>query len=95
MRSALLRTMGAGARLTTAQGACFDVVFDNEYVLAGEVEERQPAATMRTTDVECAKLKKESVVRVFNPFENVEKPYRVRRLEPDGTGMTLVVLGAD
>jgi hypothetical protein len=94
MRGELLRVLGAGARLTHA-GKCYDVIFDNQYVLAGEVEERSPVATMRSSEVECAKLRKEAVVQVFNPFDDSTKSYRVKRLEPDGTGMTLVIMGAD
>lgn len=95
MRSALLRTLGAGATLTH-EGRCYNVIFDNEYQLAlsGEVEGRAPAALMATSDVSCAKLQKEVIVEVYNPFESITKSYRVRTLEPDGTGMTLVVLKA-
>lgn len=91
LRSELLRVLGAGATLKYGD-RCYDVVFDNEYLLAGEVEERSPVATMRSSDVDCADLQKEAVVAVFNPFDDSSTNYRVRRLEPDGTGMTLVIL---
>lgn len=91
LRSELLRVLGAGATLKYG-GQCYDVVFDNEYLLAGEVEERSPVATMRSSDVACAELQKDVVVEAFNPFDDTRKSYRVRRLEPDGTGMTLVIL---
>lgn len=92
-RLASLRALGAGAKLKAAAG-CFDIIFDNEYVLAGDVEERGPVATMRSSDAADADLRKDVVVEVYNPFDDSRKSYRVKRLEPDGTGMTLVVLGA-
>lgn len=91
MRGALLRVLGAGATLNY-KGKCYDVLFDNEYLLAGEVDERAPVATMRSADVECGKLAKEIVVQVYNPFDQSTKNYRVKRFEPDGTGMSLVIM---
>lgn len=90
-RLAELQALGSGATLK-ASGQCFDVIFDNEYALAGDVEERAPVATMRSSDVACVGLQKQGIVEVYNPFDESRKSYRVRRLEPDGTGMTLVIL---
>jgi len=90
-RLASIQALGAGAILKH-QGVIYDVIFDNEYVLAGEVEERAPAATMRSSDVALAAFGKDAVVQVYNPFDGSTKDYRVRRFEPDGTGMTQVIL---
>lgn len=86
-----IRALGAGATLK-AGSRIIEIIFENDYLLAGEVEERSPAALMRTCDV--GDMQKDTVAEASNPLEGVSKNYRVRRLEPDGTGMTLVVLKA-
>lgn len=91
-RLEMVRAVGAGAKLTK-DGVEYDVIFDNAYVLAGDVEERAPAANLRSSDVARAGgFPKGTLVEVFNPFDGTTTSYRVRRLEPDGTGMSLVVL---
>lgn len=92
-RLQLLRDHGGGATLKYG-GVSYYVVFDNDFLLAGEVEERSPVATMRSSDVADAGLQKDSVAEVFNPFDGSRKNYRVKRFEPDGTGMTMVILKA-
>lgn len=92
-RLATVQALGSGAKLKSSAGS-FAVIFDAEYLLAGEVEERAPVATMTAEQVASAALQKDVVVEVFNPFDGSRKDYRVKRLEPDGTGITLVVLKA-
>jgi hypothetical protein len=92
-RLAEIQALGAGSTLNH-EGRCFDVIFDNEFVLAGDVEERAPVATIRSSDFACAEFQKEAVVEVFNPFDGTKRTYRLRRYEHDGTGMTRLILGA-
>ncbi len=92
-RLEMVRAVGFGASLKH-DGRSFSVVFDADFLLAGEVEERSPVATMRSSDVADAGLQKDSVAEVFNPFDGSRKNYRVKRFEPDGTGMTMVILKA-
>lgn len=89
----MLRDLGSGATLEHLDVSYY-VIFDNDYLLAGEVEERSPMATMRSGDVARAGLGKDAVVRIVNPFDGSKAEYRVRRVEPDGTGMTRVILGS-
>ena len=90
-RLEMIRAVGSGATLKVGS-RCYEIIFDNEHLLAGDVEERSPVATMRSSDVARAELQKDTVVEVFNPLDDSRKNYRVRRSEPDGTGMTLVIL---
>jgi hypothetical protein len=92
-RLAEVQALGSGATLKAANG-CFWVIFDNEFVLSGIVEERSPAARMRSSDALCGNLQKEALVEAYNPFDATRKKYRISRLEDDSTGMTLVVLKA-
>lgn len=83
-RLQLLLAVG-GAQIVTPAGA-FVGVFDNAYADALEVEGTRPALTCRASDVSRLSLKKG--VRV-----DVEAAsYRIRRIEPDGTGMSVLVL---
>lgn len=67
----------------------FFAIFDNEFIeVEGEpgVEGRQPTLTCRSTDLERLEVQKNSNLTV-GPDN-----YRVQRAEPDGTGMTKLVL---
>lgn len=67
----------------------FLAIFDNEFVeVEGEpgVEARAPVATARSSDVDSLEVRKNSHLEVDGAS------YRVQRLEPDGTGMTKLVL---
>lgn len=67
-------------------GGEFWAVFDREFALSanGSIETRQPSLTARTSDVQS--LAKDSVLRVG------DEVYRLKRPEPDGTGVTLLIL---
>jgi hypothetical protein len=92
-RLAEVQALGSGATIS-AGGKCAACILENEFGLAGDVEDRVPVCTVRSSDVACLALKNDGIVSVVNPFEKVSKDYRVRRLEPDGTGMTRVILKA-
>lgn len=93
MREQLLRVVGGGATMTAAS-ECFEGIFDNDFVLVDQVEEYAPIFTMRSSQARCAELQKQQSVKVFNPFDNSTKDYRIRQLQHDGTGLTRVILGA-
>jgi len=69
-------------------GGEFLAIFDNAYSGLSaadlEVEERGPRLTCRTSDV--IALRKDDALEVCNAT------YRLARAEPDGTGMTVLVL---
>lgn len=75
-----------GGQLVRHDAGQFWAVFDREFSLSvdGVVESRAPALTARTSDVDA--LVKDMVLAVG------EDEYRVKRLEPDGTGITTVIL---
>lgn len=75
-----------GGLLVRFQGGEFWAIFDNDYqdVLNGMVEGRGPALSARTMDVQ--ELPKDVVVPVSGT------DYRIKRPEPDGTGMTVLLL---
>lgn len=87
-RLALLE--GLGAVLVQSSSGKFKAVFDRQYIgdaVGGlDVESRSPALTCRTSDVEALQLRKGQSVTVDGDV------FRVRRHEPDGTGMSVVVL---
>jgi hypothetical protein len=75
-----------GGQLIRHQGGEFWALFDRDFVLVVEaVETRQPALTARTCDVQ--HLPKDTVLNISG-----EEPYRIKRPEPDGTGMTIIIL---
>lgn len=82
-RLAMIKSLG-GQLIRHNEGE-FWAIFDREFVLLVEgVESRQPVLTARTSDV--AALPKEVVLDVCSA------EYRIKRHEPDGTGMSLVIL---
>ena len=80
----MLRSVG-GAEYPTDGGNILGV-FDHEYVDGVDVEGRQPLLTSATADVVALGLRKGSLVTVGG------ETYRVRRHEPDGTGMSRLIL---
>jgi len=89
-RLAEIQALGNGATLAAQGGTGYSVVFDEQYLPVNDVEERGPVATMRSSDVAAAKLQKDAVVQVS--VDGGVKAFRVKRFEPDGTGITLVYL---
>ena len=65
-----------------------EAIFDAAYVNADGADEASPALTARSSDIAAAFLRKGDSVRV------ADHAYRVRAFEPDGTGMTVIRLGA-
>ncbi len=86
----MLRALGGGVCATVA-GRTFPVVFEYGYETldAGEIEAeaRTPSAWAQESD--CAHFGKGASLRLSDG-----RTFIVRRLEPDGTGMVRVVLGA-
>lgn len=86
---ALLLTMlkATGAQRVYIGDAQVWAIFDNGYFEVTDtpgVETRQPFLTCRTSDL--SELQKDSTVEIGS------ESYRVRRHEPDGTGMSRVLL---
>ena len=77
-----------GAVLVRHDSGEFWAIFDNGYLGVSaadlDVEERGPRLTCRTCDVES--LRKDTSVTVNGA------DYRIARAEPDGTGMTTLIL---
>lgn len=83
-RASMLRGLG-GSLFETSVGQIL-AIFDNEFVDGVEVEGRQPVLTCRTSDVERLRVQKGATVAVE------AANYRVRRHEPDGTGLSRLIL---
>lgn len=82
-RLAMIQSLG-GQLISHAQGS-FWAIFDREFSLVVDaVETRQPVLTARTIDV--ADLNKDVVLAVGG------ETYRIKRPEPDGTGITQLIL---
>lgn len=75
-----------GGQLLSCDSGSFMAIFDNVYLDSGGIDEMASYLTCRTSDVVALKLVKGSVI----PIASV--PYKVRRNESDGTGMTRLVL---
>lgn len=86
-RLEMIRAVG-GVECKVNKGA-FQAIFDNEFVESEAepgVEGRQPVLTCRTSDVGELEIRKGSHVTIG------AEVYRVQRHEPDGTGMSRLVL---
>ena len=84
---ALIRDSG-GVECKVNKGS-FLAIFDNEFVESETepgVEGRQPVLTCRSSDVGNLEIRKGSHVTIG------ADSYRVQRPEPDGTGMSRLVL---
>jgi hypothetical protein len=75
-----------GGQLVAAEDGQFWAIFDREFLESVDTETRVPVLTARTSDAEQYIPRKGAAVTVGAVV------YRVRRHEPDGTGMTLVFL---
>jgi hypothetical protein len=79
-----------GGQIVRADSGTMCAVFDNAYsgVSLGDldVEDTGPRLTCRSSDVARLSLRKDSLITVG------EKDWRVARPEPDGTGMTILIL---
>lgn len=83
-RLALVKALGG--QLLRVEAGDFWAIFDREYLGQLETETRVPALTCRTSDAERYIKPKGAAVPIGNDT------YRVRRHEPDGTGMSIVYL---
>lgn len=77
---------GLGGQLVRSPSGEFWAIFDRPSALTpdGAVETRQSVLVARTADVEA--LTKDT------PLSIGADEYRIKRLEPDGTGMTTIIL---
>lgn len=69
-----------------AAGRSFPVVFDAQYATALEVESAGPAALAIDPDLEALSINRDASLRIRGAV------YAVRGREPDGTGMTRLLL---
>ena len=86
-RLALLKGLG-GSLVSTPAGALWGI-FDAAYVAVGTdaaVEATTPALVCRSSDVALLGITKDVRLSIEGT------PFRVARAEPDGTGMTTLVL---
>jgi hypothetical protein len=77
-----------GVRVLASNGE-FQGIFDRQYLSDGvglEVEARTPALTCRSSDVDRLRLRKGAALTV------PDGAFKVRRHEPDGTGISILVL---
>lgn len=84
---ALIRDSG-GVECKVNRGS-LQAIFDNEFVESETepgVEGRQPVLACRTSDVTNLEIRKGTHVTIGTDY------YRVQRHEPDGTGMSRLVL---
>lgn len=83
-RLAMIKSLGG--QLVRHDAGQFWAIFDSEFALSidGSVESRQPALTARTSDV--TDLPKDAALSTTGG------DFRVKRSEPDGTGITVLVL---
>jgi len=82
----LAMIQGLGGQLVLSPDGEFWAVFERPSALSldGSVETRQPVLIARTADVEA--LTKDT------PLSIGTEEFRIKRLEPDGTGMTTIIL---
>jgi hypothetical protein len=90
-RLAMIRAVGE--TFSTGKAEKLWLVFDREFIeqTLGEFshEGRKPLGLARTSDVQLHELVKDSVVT--RDLDGAK--YSVRRFQPDGVGITLVVFG--
>lgn len=77
---------GLGGQLVSHESGSFWAIFDRAFLLStdGAVETRRPVLEARTIDV--ADLPKDTALAIG------DEVYQIVRHEPDGTGMTIVLL---
>ncbi len=81
--------------VATIDGSEFPVMFDAAYQSVIEVDSVYPVASALDTDIEAAAVVENSILTIQKPTATVGTQYRVRRLEPDGNGMTLMRLAVE
>lgn len=69
----------------------FWAIYDNEFLIVEGMETSQPILTCRTSDVRTAGVTKDDILLVLDE-SGEERERKVKRIEPDGTGMTKVIL---
>jgi hypothetical protein len=84
----LLELKALGSVCVSAETGSFEAIFDADYINVEGVNEQGPALTCRSCDVDRLSIRNGTVLEVNG------KDYRVRTPEPDGTGMTVLRLGA-
>lgn len=87
-RLAEIKALG-GQLVVTDTAESLWAIFDNDYLeVLGDpgVETRAPVMQCRTSDVEALAIQKDTEIQ----FD--ERTYRVHKHQPDGTGMSLLVL---
>jgi hypothetical protein len=83
----LAMIQGLGGLRVSVRGSKFWAIFDNAYADIQQAEGTSPALTCRSSDVEFLTITKDDVIEDIGDDE-----WRVRRLEADGTGMTVIRL---
>ena len=86
-RAVMLEALGG--EWVAAPGGQFMAIFDHAHIVSDDIEGTVPVLTCQTEDVERLRLQKGTAIDVPG-----QPTMKVRRLEPDGTGMHRVVLGA-
>jgi len=84
-RRALLMALG-GKTYLTAVGPLL-AIFDNDFLESSNTESRMPVLTCTTEDANQVTADKKGT-----PITVEGKSYRIRRHEPDGTGMSRIPL---
>jgi hypothetical protein len=85
----MLKSSGraGGGQFVRVRGQEFYAIFDNGFSQALDlVESSEPYLTMRTSDVTRVKLVKDDVI------DGLAQVFRVKHHEPDGTGMSRILL---
>ena len=85
----LAMLQGLGGQTITATGGTFTAIFDNGYAdsLGGPaVEGTEPRLTARTSDLTSLSVGKGDTLTIASVA------WKVSRTEPDGTGITIVIL---
>lgn len=90
----LAMIQAVGEQFDTGKAVKLSLIFDREFIEQSlgvlTNEGRKPLGLARTSDVALHELVKDSVIT----RDSDGAKYAVKRFEPDGTGMTLLVLSA-
>jgi hypothetical protein len=86
----------ANATAQVGDGGAFSVIFDKAYLSAldGQITAIQPKFQALDTDLAANAIASGLVLRVVVPAAGVDADFTVRDLQPDGTGLTDVLLEA-
>lgn len=69
----------------------FWAIYENLFLEAVDVETSTPLLTCRTSDVVRSSIEKDDILLVVDE-SGTEQERKVKRVEPDGTGMSRVIL---